>query len=677
MPVITLPSFRSLDLNHFVSHLQALLDTHLEQINQLLAQDVFTWDNIMRPLEDMDDAIERLWSPLSHQHAVVNSPALRECYQACLPIFSAYEAAIGHNQALYQAIKSIDNSSLNNVQQKIIHDALRDFELAGVALSPEKKHRYEAIQTRLADLSNQFENNVLDAEQAFSLTIDDENRLQGLPSHALQTARELAIEKQIDGWVFNLEFPCYQAIVTYAESRELRELFHEAYVTRASEQGPQAHQFDNTDIIDELLALRHEKALLLGFTDYADLSIAPKMAESSEQVLQFLMDLAYRAHGQATEEVKRLRDFAKNNYAIDTIEPWDIAWLSEKMCQQQYAISQEDLRPYFPEYKVINGLFAIIHRLYGISFEKINDVDVWHPDVSCYRLLDNHQNSLGFIYIDLFARASKRGGAWMDSCQSRRLLANGELQLPIATLTCNFAKPAAGKIALLSHDEVITLFHEFGHCLHHLLTRVDYLSASGINGVEWDAVELPSQLFENWCWEREALQLLTEHIDSGELLPEALYDKLIAAKHFQSAMAMMRQLEFSLFDFRIHKECNEQNPELVTNILSDVRTKTTVVPIASYNRFQNSFSHIFAGGYGAGYYSYKWAEVLSSDAYARFEEEGIFNPQTGRDFLQSILEVGSSVKAADAFIAFRGRSATIDALLRHNGIMTTGKSFNN
>ncbi|WED42707.1 M3 family metallopeptidase [Legionella cardiaca] len=666
---MTLPSFSTIDIASFEKNLETMLQAHLEEISKILTHPKpYTWDNLMTHLEKYDDELERFWSPLSHLHAVVNSKALRDCYQACLPRLSAYEAAIGHNEQLYEAIKSLDKKELNDAQQKIIDDTLRDFELSGVALSKEKKERFEAIQTRLSALSNQFENNVLDATQAFSIHITDEERLKGLPEHAVHTARELAAEKKVAGWVFNLEFPCYVAIITYADDRTLREEMYHAYVTRASEQGPSAGKFDNTQVINEMLELRHEKANLLGFANYAELSLATKMAESTGQVRNFLNDLSWRAHGQATEEFKKLQEFASKEHNISKLAPWDVAYMSEKKRQARYAISQEELRPYFPLTKVMPGLFAIVKKLYGMTMNEVKGVDVWHPDVKCYCILDEENNVRGHIYVDLFARPHKRGGAWMDSCQSRWQLADGSLQLPVATLTCNFAKPAANKTATLSHDEVLTLFHEFGHCLHHVLTQVNYLSVSGIHGVEWDAVELPSQFFENWCWEEEALALLAEHVDTKEPLPKKLFEKLLAAKNFQSAMAMMRQLEFSIFDFRIHQEFSSEQKDFVAKTLAEVRKQTTVVPLVDYNRFQHSFSHIFGGGYAAGYYSYKWAEVLSSDAYSRFEEEGIFSPKAGRDFLHTILEVGGSKKAADAYQAFRGRPATVDALLRHNGI---------
>lgn len=665
---LKLPQF-DLDIQQFPQQLDAMLKRHLQQIDALLAatQD-YTWDNLMMPLDDLDDELEQFWSPMAHLHAVTNSKALRECYQACLPLLSAYESAIGHHQGLYQGIKSLDGRPLTPTQQKIVTDSLRDFELSGVALPEDKKHRFEAIQHRLSELSNQFENHLLDASQAFSLTITDEKRLQGLPAHALHTAAELAKEKGVDGWMFNLEIPCFLAVVTYAEDRALREAIYAAYVTRASDQGPSAGQFDNTPIMNEMLQLKQEKAALLGFNNYAELSLATKMADSAATVLGFLEDLAHKAYPQAKAEFQQLSEFAAAELGISPLQPWDVAFASEKLRQARYQVSQEDYRPYFPQTRVVQGLFEIVEKLYGVRMAEYKGAATWHPEVICYQILDEANQTRGLIYCDFYARQHKRGGAWMDVQQSRRKLADGHIQLPIATLTCNFAKPAKGKEGTLSHDEVTTLFHEFGHCLHHVLTQVDDLGASGIRGVEWDAVELPSQFFENWCWEQEALALLTAHVDTGEPLPQDLFDKLVAAKNFQSAMAMMRQLEFSLFDFRIHHEYQTGEADFIAKTLASVRQETAVVPIAPYNRFQHSFSHIFAGGYSAGYYSYKWAEVLSSDAFARFEEEGIFNQKTGHDFLHQILEVGGSRQAQDSFTAFRGREAQVDALLRHNGI---------
>ncbi|KTC93883.1 M3 family metallopeptidase [Legionella cincinnatiensis] len=666
---VGLPQFNHIDVTHFQSHLDAMLKKHLQQVEHLLKDNPHcTWDNLMYPLEDMDDELERFWAPLSHLHGVMDSPELRKCYDACLPLLSAYETAMGHNHELYEAIKSIDKHTLNPVQQKLIADNLRNFELSGVALDKERKKRFEVIQTRLNEITNQFEHNILDATQAFTLHLEDSTRLVGVPEHALNTARELAVEKGLEGFVLTLEYPCYYAVMTHAEDRSLREEMYHAYITRASDQGPNAGTYDNTPLIQEILALRHEEAQLLGFSNYAELSLATKMAESTNQVMDFMQDLVKRAHKQGENEFKQLEQFAAEQFKLNLVKPWDVGYLTEKRRQALFTLSQEDLRPYFPQLIVMRGLFELVEKLYGMSIEEIKGTDVWHKDVQCYCIVDEHNNVRGYIYTDLFSRPNKRSGAWMDSLQSRRRLEDGTVQLPIATLTCNFAKATANKPAMLSHEEVITLFHEFGHCLHHILTQVDYLGASGINGVEWDAVELPSQFFENWCWEKSGLAALTAHVDTGEPLPDSLFERLIAAKNFQSAMAMLRQMEFSLFDFRIHKEYIPNQASLVNDILTDVRSKSCVVPLVPYNRFPQSFSHIFAGGYAAGYYSYSWAEVLSSDAFSRFEEEGVLNPQTGRDFLHNILEVGSSKKAAEAYKAFRGRAATIDALLRHNGI---------
>lgn len=665
---IGLPQFSRLDVTEFKHHLEGLLKNNLEHIELLLQENPhYTWDNLIYPLDNLADALERLWSPMSHLHSVMDSDALRECYDACLPLLSAYEAAIGHNHRLYEAIKSVDTSTLNTAQKKIITDNIRDFELSGVALSAADKKRFEVIQARLAELSNQFENNVLDATQAFSLHITDANRLKGLPEHALSTAAELAAEKGLTGHMLTLEYPCFQAVMSYADDRALREELYQAYVTRASDQGPNAGAYDNTAVMHEILALRQEKANLLDFKNYAELSVATKMAESTRHVMDFMLDLVVRAKDQAKEEFKQLAEFARSTYQLDPVKPWDAAYLSEKRRKALYDLSQEELRPYFPQPKVMEGLFAVIKRLYGMTLEELKGVDVWHKDVQCYAVIDEHNKVRGYVYSDLYSRPHKHGGAWMDSMQSRRVLDDGTVQLPIATLTCNFAKSTGNKPPLLSHDEMLTLFHEMGHCLHHLLTQVDYLGGSGINGVEWDAVELPSQFFENWCWEQNALALLSAHVDTAEPLPLALYERMIAAKNFHSAMGMLRQLEFSLFDFRIHQEY-ESKASLINDVLADVRRETNIIPIAPYNRFQHSFSHIFGGGYAAGYYSYSWAEVLSSDAFSRFEEEGIFNEKTGHDFLKCILEVGGAKSAADAYKDFRGRPATVDALLRHNGI---------
>lgn len=666
---IGLPQFSTIQTVGFKENLQALLEGHLQRIDTLLKENRrYTWENLIVPLEDLDDSFDQLWSPLSHLHGVMDSKDLRECYEACLPIISDYEAKIGHNQKLYEAIESIDTAPLDDAQKKIIEDNLLAFKLSGVALSKENKKRFEKIQARLSELSNKFENNVLDARQAFILHLEDDKRLGGLPEHALDTAKELAEEQGVKGYTLTLESPCFQAVITYADDRSLREQFYQAYVTLASDQGSNAGKYDNSDLINEILSLRHEKAQLLGYGNYAELSLAPKMAESTAVVMDYLEQLVAKIQKQAKKEFKELNQFAADFCGLKTLKPWDLAYVSEKRRQALYQLSQEELRPYFSLPKVMHGLFSIVNKLYGMKIEEVPGVDVWHKDVCCYCIVDKHNQVRGFIYTDLFARKHKHSGAWMDSIQSRREFLNGQVQYPIATLTCNFAKPSANKPATLSHDELLTLFHEFGHCLHHVLTQVGYLDASGINGVEWDAVELPSQFFENWCWDQESLTLLSGHVNTGAVLPKELFERLLAIKNFQSAMAMMRQMELALFDFRIHLEFDQKKEQQVADILSDVRAKTSLLTPMPYNRFQHSFSHVFCGGYAAGYYSYSWAEVLSSDAFARFEEEGLFNPKTGQDFLHSILEQGGAKKAKDAYREFRGRDATIDALLRHNGI---------
>ncbi|MCH9756350.1 MAG: M3 family metallopeptidase [Gammaproteobacteria bacterium] len=667
-----LPHFSSFDAATFPKTFEALLETNKKKIDALLkANQTFTWDNLMHPLDDLDDELSKRWSPLSHLHSVMNSPELREAYKACLPMLSAYEASISHNQALYQALASINTSTLNSTQQKIMADTLRNFKLAGVALAPEKQKRFEAISTRLAELSNQFETNILDAVEAYTLPVTDEKRLAGMPEHAILSARERAKKAKQEGFILNLEIPCYLAVATYADDRKLRETLYEAYVTRASDQGPHAGEFDNTVLIQEILALRDEKAHLLDFDSYAELSIAPKMADTPADIFDFINTLVRQVLPQAKTEVKALKVFAEKHCNISELQPWDVAYVSQKRKEAEYALNDEALRPYFPLPHVMKGIFNIIKTLYGMQLKDITaSVDTWHPDVTCYEIHDNQQQLRGYLYMDLFARPNKRGGAWMDDAQSRRKRIDGSIQPPIAFLTCNFAKSASYNVPTLSHDEVITLFHELGHCLHHVLTQVDYLSASGIQGVEWDAVELPSQFFENFCWDKDALKQLSQHVETGEALPQTLFDALLASKQFQAGLHLIRQLEFAWFDFLLHEAYPGDNPAWLNDTIKLVRETTQVLPTASYNRFAQSFSHLFAGGYAAGYYSYLWAEVLSSDAFSRFEDEGIFNPQTGQDFLTQILEVGSSMKAADFFKTFRGRAPTTDAFLRHHGIET-------
>jgi oligopeptidase A len=547
---------------------------------------------------------------------------------------------------------------------------LRDFKLSGVSLADDKKKRFAEIKSRLSDLSSTFSNNLMDATLAWNKHITDIADLSGLPESALAAAKQLAESKELEGWLFTLDIPSYLPVMMYADNQSLREQMYTAYSTRASDQGPNAGKWDNGAIIDETLALRHEISQLLDFDNYAQRSIATKMAQSTEQVNGFLADLAKRSKPQAQGDLQELRDFAERTHGVKQLNAWDMAYYSEKLQQQKYAISDEQLRPYFPEDRVISGLFEVVARLYDLTIEERTDVDTWHRDVRFFDIKQADGAIRGSFYLDLYAREKKRGGAWMDECQVRCSKSDGSLQLPVAYLTCNFSGPVGNKPALFTHDEVITLFHEFGHGIHHMLTKIDVGSVSGINGVPWDAVELPSQFLENWCWQPQALAFISGHFETGEPLPQDLLDKMLAARNFQSAMQMVRQLELSMFDFSLHQEFDPAEKNAVQTLLNRVRESVAVVIPPAFNRFQHSFGHIFAGGYAAGYYSYKWAEVLSSDAFGRFEEEGIFNKKTGADFLSNILEMGGSREPMDLFTAFRGREPKVDALLRHSGIET-------
>ena len=666
-----LPPFSAIRAEHVKPAIEQILADSRNQVQALLATPPaqWTWSNLIEPLDDMGEKLSRAWSPVSHLNAVMNSPELREAYESCLPLLSQYYTELGQNQALFEAYQQLANSAqfatLDKAQQTIIEHALRDFRLSGIALPPEQQKRYGELQMRLSELQSTFSNQVLDATQAWTKQISDAAQLDGLPDSALEQAKQAAEARELDGWLITLDFPSFYAVMTYATDRALREEVYTAFCTRASDQGPNAGKLDNGPIIDEILTLRQELAELLGFANYAELSLATKMADSTDQVLGFLRDLGQRSKSYAEEDLSALRAFAAEQGCSD-LQPWDLGHYSEKLLQHRYAISQEVLRPYFPVNTVIKGMFGIVQKLYGIELREVEQFERWHADARLFEVTE-HGEVIGRFFLDLYARSHKRGGAWMDGCRDRRLLPSGELQRPIAYLVCNFTPPGSGgKPALLTHDEVTTLFHEFGHGLHHLLTRVDYASASGINGVAWDAVELPSQFMENWCWEPEGLALISGHFQTGEPLPQELLDKMLAAKNFQSGMGMLRQVELSLFDFELHVR---ENPELsAQQVLDKVRDETSVLRAPAFNRFQNGFSHIFAGGYAAGYYSYKWAEVLSSDAFSRFEEEGVLNEKTGRAFRDSILARGGSEEPMALFVAFRGREPSIDPLLRHLGL---------
>ncbi len=668
-----LPPFSKITPAHVEPAVKAAIELCRESIEQVLAQGApYTWDSLVIPLEESDDKLNRIFSPVSHLNGVLNSEELRQAYEACLPALSEYSTWVGQNADLYQAYQQIADSAefkqLTDVQQKVINDALRDFKLSGIALAPEQQQRYGEISKRLSELGSNFSNNVLDATAGWTKVITDEKELAGLPQSAIDAAKAMAQDKELDGYLFTLDFPSYLPVLTYADNAKFREEMYTAFSTRASDQGPNANQWDNSDVINETLALRHELAQLLGFDSFADKSLATKMAEKPQQVVDFLEDLAAKSKPQAERDLAELKAFAKEHYNATDLQVWDMAYYGEKLKQHTYAISDEELRPYFPEDKAVAGLFEVVSRLYGLTITEQTDVDVWHKDVKFYNISDRNGEHRGGFYFDLYARQNKRGGAWMADCLDRRIKASGELQDPVAFLTCNFNKPVGDKPALFTHDELVTLFHEFGHGLHHMLTKIDISAVSGISGVPWDAVELPSQFLENWCWQEEALAFISGHFETGEPLPKAMLDKLLAARNYHSAMQMIRQLEFSLFDFKLHLNFDSQTGARVGEVLDEVRQQYSVVIPPSFNRFQHGFSHIFAGGYAAGYYSYKWAEVLSADAFSRFEDEGIFNRETGLSFLESVLEQGGSQEPMALFKNFMGREPKVDALLRHSGI---------
>ena len=667
-----LPAFSKIKPEHVEPAIDALLAENRAHIERLLEQvEAPTWETLVEPIEEWEDRLSRVWSPVQHMNSVVNSDALRAAYNACLPKLSEYATELGQNERLYRAYRKLAESDqpLDAAQRKVLDNALRDFHLSGVDLPADKKARFKAISQELSQLTSKFEENLLDATNAWSKLLPDAAALAGLPESALDLARQTAEQRGESGWMLTLDFPSYYPVMTYAEDRGLRREMYEAYNTRASDQGPHAGQFDNTEVMERILALRHEKAQLLGYANYAELSLVPKMARSTDEVVHFLEDLARRSKPQAEQELGELRAFARAEYGVAELEPWDIAYYSEKLRQSRYAITQEEVKPYFPETRVVPGMFAVIGRLFGVVIHEVTEgVDTWHPDVKFYEIRDAETGEVrGQFYFDLYARPKKRGGAWMDDCQGRMRTAH-RVQIPVAYMTCNFTPPVGGKPALLTHDEVETLFHEFGHGLHHMLTRVDYPAVSGISGVAWDAVELPSQFMENFCWEKAALDLISGHYQSGEPIPQELFDRMLAAKNFQSAMMMARQLEFSLFDFRIHRDYDPARGGRIYETLEQVREQVAVIRPPAWNRFPHGFSHIFAGGYAAGYYSYKWAEVLSADAFSLFEERGIFDQATGQAFLHNILEKGGSADAMELFVAFRGREPQIDALLRHTGI---------
>jgi len=667
-----LPRFAEIKPEHVVPAIEKLLAENRALVARLLEDKaMLTWDSFVSPMEDANEKLIRAWGPVGHLNSVMNSPELREVYNAILPRITQYYAELGQNIALFEKFKTLRNSiefqSLNAARKKIIENELRDFRLGGAELPNEKKARFMEIQERLAELSSRFSDNLLDATNDFALLIENKDELNGLPDDVLQTAQEAAKENNKSGWLFTLKAPSYMPVMQYADNRSLREKMYRAYGTRASDLGNP--DWDNTQLMDEIVKLRGEEAKILGFANFGELSLVSKMANSPQQVLEFMRELGQRAKPFAEKDLFELRDFSKTELGIAELQSWDIGYASEKLREQRYAFSEQEVKQYFPEDAVLHGMFKLVETLYGLQIKSAS-APVWHEDVHFYDIRDQQDQLVGQFYLDMYARNSKRGGAWMDDVISRRRLASG-MQTPVAYLNCNFSAPVGGNPAVFTHEEVITLFHEFGHGLHHLLTEVEDMGVSGISGVEWDAVELPSQFMENFCWEWDVLQGMTRHCDNGDPLPRSLFDKMLAAKNFQSGLQTLRQIEFSLFDMLMHSNFEAGGGKSILQLLDEVRAEVAVLVPPVFHRFPHSFAHIFAGGYAAGYYSYKWAEVLSADAFSLFEENGVLNPDVGARFRSEILAMGGSRDAMKSFSAFRGREPSIDALLRHNGLLET------
>ena len=654
------------------SHISPAIEGILKEANSLIHSlkvmgGSISWENFVEPIEMVSEKISRAWGQIEHLNAVVNSDDLRKAYNDNLIKLTEFYTNLSQDEALYKKYQSLKDGeifkSLTPSQKRIIDNVLREFKLGGAELNELEKARFKVIQEKLAKLSTQFEENILDATNEFSIFVGDAYDLKGIPEENIKKAQSDAIEDKKEGYKLTLHFPSYLPVMQYAEDRNLREKLYRGYATRASELA--SPKFDNTKLIDEILALRYESAKLLGFNHFTEMSLVTKMAKSNEEVVSFLMDLANKAKPFALKDMEELSAFSKT-LGIEKLEAWDIAYVSEKLRQAKYSFSENEVKQYFPEHRVLKGLFKVVETIFKLKIIK-TDAPTWHKDVSFYSIKNDGDELVGQFYFDLYARNHKRGGAWMDEAISR-YKNSLESSHPVAFLTCNFSSPSENKPALFSHDDVITLFHEFGHGLHHMLTKVDEYSISGIKGVEWDAVELPSQFMENFCWEWDVVKHMTEHVDNKSPLPEALFKKMIEAKNFQSGMQTLRQIEFSLFDIRLHTQYNDQNKINSLKLLETIRDEIAVVRPPAWNRFPNSFSHIFAGGYAAGYYSYKWAEVLASDAFSLFEEEGILSSNAGQKFQEEVLSKGGSRPAMESFVAFRGRAPSVDALLRHSGM---------
>jgi oligopeptidase A len=661
----SLPEFGRIEAGHARPALERVLAENRARLAELTALPHPTFASLVIPVEELSYRLSRVWSPIGHLNAVANSAAMREAYNECVPLLTAYSSELGQNaglQAGYAYVLQHEGGALDPAQRKVVQNALRDFRLAGVDLPSGEKTRYCEVAQRLAQLATKFSENVLDAGRAYSRSVTDDAELAGLPANAVDRAAADAMESNQPGWLFKLDQPTYMTVMSSAASEPLRRDIYEAWITRASELGPSAGRFDNNPIIADILPLRHELARLVGFDNYADYALATRMAKSSKQVLAFLDDLARRCLPVARQEFSDLEEFAGRK-----LNAWDMAYYSDRLQESRFKVSQEALRPYFPLPKVLSGLFALIRRLYGISVQERSGVGVWHPSVRFYDLLDQDGRVVAGFYLDPYSRSEKRSGAWMDECVIAKSLPAGSA-LPVAQLVCNFTAPVGGGPALLTHDEVTTLFHEFGHGLHHMLTRVAYPSIAGINGVAWDAVELPSQFMENFAWRPEVLPLISAHVETGKTLPVDMLRRLLGTRTFNAALDTLRQIELASFDFELHANFDLKLGARVAQTLAGVRQRVAVVPAAPFNRMPASFAHVFAGGYAAGYYSYKWAEVLAADAFEAFEEAGVFDGATASRFLDSILARGGSVDAMDAFIRFRGREPDVRALLKQTGI---------
>ncbi len=663
------PKFDHIKPEHILPALQEVLSRSRDVITQLdKQQEAPTWDNFVEPLETIDDDLEQLWSPVSHLNSINDTQDLRNVVQEALPILSDYSAEVGQNQALYGRFEALAKSKqfdqLTIAQQTVIEHQLRDFRLSGVALSKKDQAKYKKLSSSLSKLTNQYQQNLLDATQGWSLTINKKPDLSGLPESVVSAAKSLAKTAGVKGWQFNLQAPSFIPFMTYADNRKLRKKMYTAYSTRASDQGPKAGQWDNSKIMQKIVIKRQKLAQLLGFEHYAQYSLETKMARDVPEVEAFLLDLAKCCKPAAKKEDAELKAFALKIDGLIDLEAWDRSYYAEKLKLAVYEFSEEELRSYFPLPRVLTGLFTTVEKLFSIQVRPAKCPPVWNEDVQFFEIVDQTDELRGSFYLDLYARENKRGGAWMADCTNRRVTKDID-QKPIAFLNCNFSAPTKDRPSLLRHDDVITLFHEFGHGLHHMLTKVDVASVAGISGVPWDAVELPSQFLENWCWQREALDFISGHVDTDKPLPDELLEKMLKAKNFHAALQMLRQIEFSLFDIRLHVAKGDID---IQSTLEAVREEIAVTETPKFNRFAHGFSHVFAGGYAAGYYSYKWAEVLSADAFSRFEEEGLFNQKTGKDFLEHILEKGGSEPPATLFARFRGRAPSIEPLLRHSGL---------